>query len=136
MSAPVYATTADLTAYCSPDPAPAGVGDRQLREASAQVDQMLLTAVYRVDADDRPVDPKVLEAVKNATCAQALHVLEHGDEVAIRQDDVPVALGPLSLGGGRRVSSSGSTGTSTPVWAPQAVAFLRAEGLIAGPVIT
>ncbi len=136
MSAPVYATTADLTAYCAPDPAPAEVGERQLREASAQVDQMLLTAIYDVDADEQPTDPRVRDAVKNATCAQALHVHEHGDEVAIRQDDIPVALGPLSLGGGRRASSSGATGTSTPVWAPQAVAFLRAEGLVVGPVIT
>ncbi len=135
MSAPVYATAADLTAYCDPDPAPSGIGVRQLREASAQVDQMLLTAVYSTDSDDFPTDPKVREAVRLATCAQALHVDEHGDEVQILEASGPVALGPLSLGSRQSASGSGG-GSSVPVWAPKAIAFLTAEGLIVGPVQT
>lgn len=134
MAAPVYATAANLTTYCAPDPAPSGVGARQLREASAQVDQMLLTAIYRVDGDDMPTDPAVAEALMNATCAQALHVDEYGDEVAIRESGIPVSLGPLSLGGRR--GSSSSSASDTPVWAPRAIAFLSAAGLIVGPVLT
>lgn len=134
MAAPVYATSADLTAYCAPDTPPTGVGVRQLREASAQVDEMLLTAVYDRDADDKPTAPNVADALRNATCAQALHVDEYGDEVAIRDGAGPMSLGPLSLGG--RQSTGSSSQVAVPVWAPKAVAFLRAEGLIIGPVQT
>ena len=134
MPAPVYATLADLSSYCAPDTAPSGVGARQLREASAQVDQMLLTAIYQTDSDEKPVDPRIAEALMNATCAQALHVHEYGDEVTIRESGIPVSLGPLSLGG-RRGSSSGGA-SDTPVWAPQSVAFLTGAGLIVGPVLT
>ncbi len=135
MAAPVYATPADLTAYCAPGTSPQGVGERQLREASAQVDEMLLTAIYDVDSEGKPTAPHVVEALKNATCAQALHVNTYGDEVEIRETSGPVALGPLSLGGRQSAGSPGA-GSSVPVWAPRAVAFLRAEGLIVGPVQT
>lgn len=135
MAAPVYATSADLTAYCAPDPAPAGVGARQLRDASAQVDEILLTAIYDRDADEQPTDPRVAAAMRDATCAQALHVNLYGDEVEIREASGPVSLGPLSLGG-RQSSGSSGAGASVPVWAPKAVAVLRAEGLIVGPVQT
>lgn len=132
MSDPVgfaYATAADLAAYVSPDSAPAGINARDLREATAQVDEMLLTAVYRVDVDGMPTDPVVAAALRDATCAQALHVNEYGDAAQIAAEGQPVTLGPLTIG-----SRSGSGGSSVPVWAPKALAHLRAAGLIVGPV--
>lgn len=130
MAAPVYATAADLAAYCAPETPPSEIGERQLREASRRVDAMLLTAVYRTDADGAPSDKSVIEALREATCAQALHRETYGDESEIRENSKPMSLGPLKIGLGDRGGSSGSATVS--VWSPDAIDILRAEGLIVG----
>lgn len=133
MAAPVYATAADVVAFYEPESPPSGIGARQLRAASAQVDSMLLTAVYPTDADQAPTRPADIDALRTATIEQAIHALEHGDEVEILASRAPMSLGPLSLGG---TASGGSAAAAVPVWSPAAVAALRAEGLIVGPVQT
>lgn len=133
MSAPVYATLADLGTYLAPATVPGTVTERSLRDASAQVDEILLTAIYPVNAGGAPTTPAHIEALMHATCAQAMHVDEYGDQTTILGDRAPVSLGPLSLG-----AASGAAGAAAavPVWSSKAVSFLRAEGLIIGPVQT
>ena len=88
-----YATEADFQAWLG-EPAPPGTA-RLLRDASLDVDDMLITAVYRVDTDDMPTDPRVIAALKDATCAQAQHRDEYGDDVTIALSGEGVQLGPV-----------------------------------------
>lgn len=125
-----YATEAEFTAWLNPDPVPAGAA-RLLRDASEDVDEMLLTACYRVDEDDMPVDDPVKEALRDATCAQALHRSEHGDDVEIATSGEAVSLGPLSFGG---TSKGGNASGSVPQRSPRALRILRNAGLIPGTV--
>ena len=125
-----YATEPEFTAWLNPELLPNGAA-RLLRDASLEVDEMLLTAHYRVDHDGNPVDPKIVEALRDATCAQADYRDEHGDEAAIIQGDETLSLGILSLGG-RKGSASKEAGL--PQHSPQAVRILRLAGLIPGSV--
>lgn len=125
-----YATSDDLVAYMAPETPPASITARQLREASAQVDEMLLLAVYAVDADGMPLDEGIRATLRDATCAQALHVAEYGTPEELVVESGPVTLGPLSLGG----RSGSSLPVSISPWSSAAVRHLRAAGLTAGPV--
>lgn len=124
-----YATVEDLGAYLAPDPLPDGAA-RLLRDASLEVDEMLLTAHYRVDEAGMPTDPRVIEAIRDATCAQAAHRAEYGDDVEVLEGVEPVSLGPLSLGGSRRMNE----GSGIPQQSPKAVRVLRVAGLIPGGI--
>ena len=125
-----YATEADFQAWLG-EPAPPGAA-RLLRDASLEVDDMLLTAVYNVDHDDLPTDPKVAAALRDATCAQAAHRDEYGDDVTIALSGEGVQLGPLRFNG----AGAGAAGASTaiPRFAPAAYRALRVAGLIPGTV--
>jgi hypothetical protein len=126
-----YATSDEYATWLGEASPPAGAA-RLLRDASLEVDEMLLTAVYRVDHDDMPVDPKVREALRDATCAQAEHRAEYGDEVEVMAPAESISLGPLSLGGGR---SGVSSAQSVPQHSPKAIRALRVAGLIPGAVL-
>ena len=64
-----YATPADLTAWTT-EPAPVNaVG--LLRSASTLVEKATITAVYRVDTNGMPLDPRIRSTFKDATCEQA-----------------------------------------------------------------
>lgn len=66
---PVYATSEDLSEWTGAA-APAAV-ERLLRQASRLVRRATLTAVYETNpATDLPVEPDVLDAFRDATCAQ------------------------------------------------------------------
>lgn len=129
---PIYADQAALAAYCGDDPVPAGIGLRQLREASAQVDRMLLTAVYLTDASGMPTQPHVITAIRDATCAQALYAKANGTPDEMQAEPSNVSLGPLSIGS--RHSGGLSGGSSVPVWSRIAVDYLTAAGLVVGAV--
>ena len=124
-----YATEGEFAAWLNPDPAPSGAA-RLLRDASEDVDEMLLTAIYRVDEDGLPVDAPVIEALRDATCAQAWHRSEHGDDVEISMSSEAVSLGPLSFGGG----GAGKASQGIPQHSPRALRILRNAGLIPGTV--
>ncbi|WP_449281250.1 hypothetical protein [Leucobacter sp.] len=125
-----YATEAEYADWLGEETPPAGAA-RLLRDASLEVDEMLITAVYRVDHDGNPIEPKVIAALRDATCAQAEHRDEHGDEVTVMEGGEAASLGPLSFGGtGAR--SSGAAGV--PQYAPKAYRVLRLAGLIPGRV--
>jgi hypothetical protein len=116
-----YATSDEYATWLGEASPPAGAA-RLLRDASLEVDEMLLM----------PVDPKVREALRDATCAQAEHRAEYGDEVEVMAPAESISLGPLSLGGGR---SGVSSAQSVPQHSPKAIRALRVAGLIPGAVL-
>lgn len=124
-----YATEGDFTEWLKPDPVPAGAA-RLLRDASLEVDEMLLTAFYRVDHDGRPTDPLVVAALRDATCAQAEFRATYGDEVESQEAGESISLGPLSFGGRR----GGTTAGSVPQVSPKALRYLRLAGLVPGGI--
>lgn len=125
-----YATEGEFTDWLNPEPVPTGAA-RLLRDASEDIDEMLLTAIYQVDEDGMPVVPATVEALRDATCAQALHRFMYGDDVEIATSGESVSLGPLSFGG---TSKSGTGLTGVPQQSPRALRILRNAGLIPGTV--
>ena len=88
----IYATKEQLEDYLDGDPVPDGAG-LLLRSASRDVDEMLLTARYPVDAAGLPTVPEHVEAIREATMLQALHRSEHGDEIDMAGASEAVTLG-------------------------------------------
>lgn len=125
-----YATPEEFATWLGASSAPEGAA-QLLRDASTEVDEMLLTAVYRVD-DGMPAEQRVIDALRDATCAQAEHRDEHGDEITIIEGAQPVSLGPLRFGGttgGRNALAEG-----IPQHSFKALRILRVAGLIPGAV--
>lgn len=127
----IYATKEQLEDYLAHDPAPTDAG-HLLRSASRDVDEMLLTAVYPVDAAGLPTDPADEEAIREATCLQAMHRDKHGDEIDMAGSGESVRLGPLGFGGA--FSSGPNPAQPVPKWNPEAYRVLRLAGLIPGTV--
>lgn len=125
-----YATSDEYATWLGTDTAPEGAA-RLLRDASLEVDEMLLTAIYNVDHDDMPTDPKVRDALRDATCAQAEYVAEYGDELERLNEGESIKLGPISFGG---AFSSGPNPQALPRYAPKAIRYLRLAGLIPGSI--
>ncbi|ASN20698.1 hypothetical protein [Arthrobacter sp. YN] len=63
----IYATTGDLEQWVSPAPANAAA---LLRSASILVRTETMTAVYETTEDGAPTEPRLVEAFRDATCAQ------------------------------------------------------------------
>jgi hypothetical protein len=122
---PAYATTDDLTAYVSPDPVPAAVSTRLLARAAEAVDRITLGAIYDVDGDQLPTDARVLDALKRATCEQALFMAEAGDQLGTMAGIRKGTIGSVSFERDARAAS----GAGQVPYAPQAVTILRNEGL-------
>jgi hypothetical protein len=129
MAAGVYATSADYTDW-SGQAAPTDI-DRLLARASEDIDDALLTALYCTDSDGMPTEVDVIDALRDATCAQVEYQQETGDTgtgAAGRWDSV--SLGPVSLSG-RKDASTGPQGVDL---APRAGRALRRAGLIPGAI--
>ncbi|MFJ9892718.1 hypothetical protein ACIQPR_05230 [Streptomyces sp. NPDC091280] len=95
MPSRVYATPEQV--WTGPPPPDA---DRLLALASEDIDDALLTAVYRTDSAGRPTDPKVVTALAEAVRAQIEYWAATGDDgtgAAGRWDSV--SIGPVSLSG-------------------------------------
>ena len=122
---PEYATTGDLTDYLAPSPVPAAVNARLLARAAEAVDRIALGAVYDVDGDELPIETKVREAFRRATCEQALFMAEGGDQLGVKAGFSKASIGSVSWErSGRSASAAGQV-----EFAPQAVTILRNEGL-------
>lgn len=134
MAQPVYATLEDLREFIGKTP-PSSIGDAQLREASEVVDEILLTAIYRTNAEGVAACVATRDAIRDATCAQALHTDEYGSESELAAQGGAVSLGPLSLPAINSGGSKGSGGGVGP-WSPRAIRILRGQGLIVGPVLS
>jgi hypothetical protein len=78
-----YAVLADLEAYIGEAPADAAAAGRMLGRAQDLIDYTIRKALFAVDnfTDGNPTDPDVLNALKQATCAQVESWLSSGDEL-------------------------------------------------------
>ncbi|WP_053619631.1 hypothetical protein [Nocardiopsis sp. NRRL B-16309] len=127
----MYATDVQLAAWLGLDDPPANA-TRALRDASLDVDTLLVGAVYDVDEDDQPTDADVALALQEATCAQAAwnpsghsQTAEDAQKTQVKVDKVSVsyAADPSS---GRVIRDR---------YAPAAVDILRVAGLVPAHVV-
>ncbi|MBT3157352.1 hypothetical protein KQH42_07310 [Streptomyces sp. CHA1] len=125
----VYATPEQLAAWTG-QPAPADA-ERLLARASEDVDAALLCAFYSTNSAGMPTDPRVVQALADAVCAQVEYQQETGDTgtgAAGRWGSV--SIGPVSLGD-RRDDTQAATGLDL---APRAHRALMAAGLLPGVI--
>lgn len=133
MAPRVYATRADLVAYGLPPGVTAPdepEATRVLTRASERVDDALVSALYRTNTDGTPYDPDVVEALRNATCAQVIEWRRTGDEHGDAGQWQSVGIGSVNL----------SRNTAAPTAAPgelcdAAERHLRRAGLLAGNIV-
>ncbi|MEU6858830.1 hypothetical protein AB0B28_08155 [Glycomyces sp. NPDC046736] len=133
MPQPVYATPEEyaewLAAGGTPSAPPAGA-QRALRAASGRIDELLTTAYYETDADGRPVKADVVEALMEATCAQADYQRAIGDRNSTgAQQFASAKIGTASVTRGQ--ATGGGTKTASP-YSAEAASILRRAGLIPG----
>lgn len=119
----VYATAGELGTWTGQDP-PADA-DRQLQRASEEIDRALLTAVYAVDSTGAATDTLVIDALRDATCAQ-VEFWTAGDE----EDDVLGPVQGISLGGMQVQYGAGPNRVAPTSLAPRAWRVLRNAGLL------
>lgn len=127
-----YATPTEYATWLAVEEPPHGAA-RLLRDASLEIDEMLFTAHYRVDHDGMPVDPAVIGALRDATCAQAEHRAEYGDDVTLVENGQGASLGPLSFGGSGATTLGGKS-SSIPQQSPKALRILRTAGFTPGSI--
>ncbi len=122
----VYATPQELAAWLDLTDPPAGAS-LALRDASLIVDDLLVGAVYATDADGRPTDPAVVEALRDATCAQAAHKPKGTNQPSEGGKVASVKVDKVS----KTFATSPTTGAvvDDPV-SSQAVSILRLAGLV------
>lgn len=119
---PAYATADDYIDYTG-KPGPADI-DRWLARASERVDELLSNAIYETDAEGFPADPKLRDAVRRATCAQAAWTIAVGDEFGTASAFKDVSMGSVRLS---RVDTK--TGEA-PRYAQDAVSILLSAGFL------
>jgi hypothetical protein len=136
MAAPVYATTVEYEA--SPygfAEAPADLAGR-LAIASREIDALLLTAVYDVGVNEQPTVAAEVEAIREATIAQASFDIDPNAGAAttggIPAGYTAVSAGPISL-------TKADTGTGPVIrngiaYPRTAVMLLRQAGLLPGRI--
>jgi hypothetical protein len=122
----VYATPEQV--WTGQPPADA---DRLLARASEDIDDALLTAVYRTDSAGMPSDPKVVTALAEAVRDQIEYWAATGDDgtgAAGRWDSV--SIGPVSLSGRKEVPAA----AGDVDLAPRAHRALTRAGLLPGVI--
>jgi hypothetical protein len=120
-----YATTADLEAWLDPEPLPPNA-ERLLEEASDDLDEVLIGAVYDTDEDGQPTDPDVAEMLRKATVRQVHWMMRRDDETGADSDVQSMTVGQRSFT--RR--TVGSAAGTTPKVGPRAAQILRTSGLL------
>lgn len=121
----VYATAEEYAEWLGLETAPAGA-TQALRTASLRVDELLLSAVYPTEGG-MPTEAAHLEALRDATCAQAAHARTQGDPEGDGLSPYKtVSIGSVSL---TRASPSDGSG-STAVYSSDAYSILQLAGLI------
>lgn len=126
MAQPVYATPTELADWMGLGSPPDGA-DRWLRDASMDVDSLLVSAVYDVDEDDLPTDAAVAGALRDATTAQAEYLIAVGDRTGAEADKVRVKVDKVSV---ERATSPQTGRAVRDRYAARAVQVLRLAGLL------
>jgi hypothetical protein len=123
----VYATADDLADFLDPAPVPP-TAPRHLPQASEDIDELLIGAVYDVDANDLPTDPRIADALKRATCAQALFIAVGGDETGAKAQFGTVNVGSIAYSRNQRMDGANAR---VPLrYGPRAVSILRMAQLL------
>jgi hypothetical protein len=106
----------------------------KLRRASMMIDSFIKTAHYLVDPETfLPTEQHVIEALRDATCAQAAWFEISQDTSGYEAVAGPITLGPLSTG--QRTASAAvqqTQASSDPRTSPEAVLILKNAGLVTG----
>ncbi|MBO2459811.1 hypothetical protein [Actinomadura violacea] len=123
----VYATTEDLADFLVTIPVWPGA-ERHLRQASEDIDDLLIGAVYDVDTNQMPTDPRIREAVKRATCAQAHFIQTGGDETGAKSGFSSVSVGGVSYSRSSQVTIG--SGRASQEFSPRTLRILHVEGLL------
>lgn len=90
---------------------------------------MTLTAFYDTDVDGMPIDLEVLEAFRDATCAQAEYAKDTGDPNSVGANQYhAVSIGSVNLTRGYNAGGSTAPGR----WSRKAWEILQRAGLISG----
>lgn len=124
-----YATPQQYADWLGKDTPPAGA-ERALAEATIVIDEQIEAAVYDVDDAGFPTDADKLQAVMEATCAQADYARGTGDPfstgAAGAWTSVKVGSASLTRGG------SGGAGSAAggDRYSPTATSLLRQAGLL------
>lgn len=129
----VYADADDLATFTG-TPAPDNA-DRLLKGASALARAATRAAIYDTDSTGMPTDTDIIEAFRDATCAQAAEWIDKGVDPAAGTS--PGAPQSSSIGGAS--VNWGSPGGLTPEQTltqliPDALWYLEAAGLLSGTV--
>jgi len=96
MAQPVYATSVEYTASAyGQAAAPADIAKR-LAIASKHIDRLVLTAYYDVDVNDKPTDADVIEALREATIAQASYLID--PSAGLGEGQLPPGVSSASIG--------------------------------------
>jgi hypothetical protein len=130
----VYATPQQYADWLHPesDPgteAPPAGAERALRAASGRVEDMLLAANYPTDAEGMPTVAAHIEALMEATCAQADYQKGIGDPNSTNAPHVwsSVKVGSAAMSRGTKAGG----GTATPsTYSDEAAGILQRAGLI------
>ena len=136
MARPSYATVGDFidSAYSDDDsPADEKALTKLLYRASRHVEGLTMTARYPIDEDGFPEDLNVLEAFRDAVCAQVAYWEETGDVSGAMSSAGSVSIGSLSLSSDK---SAGQTPSDRQAvrYAPEAVEILSSAGLTSSRV--
>lgn len=103
-----YATVQQLTAWLGGESAVPSDADRLLDRASELIDTATVAAVYATDVDGQPTEHRVIDGLRDATCAQVEYWLETGDELGVAGAYGSVSIGSVTLSGSTRGGSGGS----------------------------
>lgn len=135
----LYATEAQLIEHGAPPGVTLPTGTAaayQLREASLVIDEALLGAIYDTDTAGMPTATTVVEALRDATCAQVAWWSETGDVsgAVAASPWTSVSAGSVSLSGRAPGGGSAPRTPSGREIAPSALTHLRLAGLTPGAI--
>jgi len=118
-----YATEADLTEYLDGDPMPSHP-QRLLNQASDDIDELLIGAVYPVDADGVPTGADHIDALMQVCVLQALFLAPDPDGRKRQYSSMSTS----NVSWTRATDASGSP--ITPEFSARAYKMLRLAGLM------
>jgi hypothetical protein len=129
MPAPVYATPEEYgDSPYGQATAPGNIADR-LAIASRDVDELLVCAYYETDADQKPTDADVAEALREATIAQASYTIDPAAHLS--EGEMPAGYSSVSLGSASmsRTKAAPELRVGGIAYHPRIPAILRQAGL-------
>ena len=135
----IYATTSDLTEWMDPKPIPANAASL-LRSASNLVRSETKTAFYATNTAGEPTHPDIVEAFRDAVCAQAQFWADMKVDPSLGAAGVAPLAAAKSIGGASiqystYVSTAEARANAAGVLGPDAFYALEQAGLLSGQVV-